>query len=116
MNQRHSMPDAVCRLTIAGTSRQNPCIPNCRGQRAHPAPGQEISQAQKEVFRATLQSRQSLEEPDAHPGWSGLDTLFSAGRTPGRTAILQPPKPSIEPSARILQRVTEHDIEPEAGG
>jgi hypothetical protein len=91
-------------------------VSNSEWEQTHPRLGQEISQAQQEVFRATLQSRQSLEAPDAHPGWSGLDTLFSAGRTPGRTAILQPPKPSIEPSARILQRVTEHDIEPEAGG
>jgi hypothetical protein len=89
---------------------------NSEWKQTHPAPGQEISQAQQEVFRATLQSRQSLEAPDADPGWSGLDTLFSARRTPGRAAILRPPKPSIEPSARILHRAAEHDIEPEAGG
>ena len=82
----------------------------------HPAPGQEISQAQQEVFRTTLRSRQCLEAPDADPGWSGLDTLFPARRTPGRAAILQPPKPSIEPSARIFHRAAERDIEPEAGG
>jgi len=34
----------------------------------------------------------------------------------GPDAILQPPKPEITPSARILQLAAEHDIEPEAGG
>jgi len=29
---------------------------------------------------------------------------------------LQPPKPQITPSAEILQRAAEHDIEHEAGG
>jgi hypothetical protein len=37
-------------------------------------------------------------------------------KTPGQHAILQPPKPEITPSARILQLAAEHDIEPEAGG
>ena len=32
----------------------------------------------------------------------------------GQDAILQPPKPQITPSARILQLAAEHDIEPEA--
>jgi len=50
------------------------------------------------------------------PGWRGLDTLFSAPSTLGQAAILQPPKPSIAPSARILERAAEHDVEPEAGG
>jgi hypothetical protein len=91
-------------------------VSNSEWEQTHPAPGQEISQAQQEVFRATLQSRQFLEAPGADPGWSSLDTVFSARRTPGRAAILQPPKPSVEPSTRILQHAAEHDIEPEAGG
>jgi hypothetical protein len=37
-------------------------------------------------------------------------------KKPGQEPILQPPKPEITPSARILQLATEHDIEPEAGG
>jgi hypothetical protein len=28
---------------------------------------------------------------------------------------LQPPKPQITPSAKVLQLAAEHDIEPEAG-
>ena len=85
-------------------------------EQAHPAPGQEISQVQQELFHATLQNRQALKTPTEDPGWSGLDTLFSASRTLGQAAILQPPKPSIVPSAKILQRAAEHEVEPEAGG
>jgi hypothetical protein len=36
--------------------------------------------------------------------------------TPGPNAILQPPKPEITTSTRILQFAAERDIEPEAGG
>jgi hypothetical protein len=61
-------------------------------------------------------NQQALKVPTEDPSWSGLDTLFSARRTPGPAAILQPPKPSIAPSTRILQRAAEHDVEPEAGG
>ena len=78
-------------------------------EQAHPAPGQEIGQAQQELFRVLLQNRQALKVSTADPGRSGLDTLFSARRTLGQAAILRPPKPSIVPSARILRRAAEHD-------
>ena len=93
-------------------------------EQAHPAPGQEISQMsawvrdlqdQWEVVRTTLQDRQASKAPSEDPGWGGLDAFSSAWRTLGQDAILQQPKPSIEPSARILQRTAEHDAEPEAG-
>jgi hypothetical protein len=85
-------------------------------KQVHPAPGQEISQVQQALFRAMLQDRQALKVPTEDPSRSGLDTLFSARRTLGQAAILQPPKPSIVPSIRVLQRAAEHDAEPEAGG
>jgi hypothetical protein len=85
-------------------------------EQAHPAPGQEISQIQQELFHATLQNRQALKAPTEDPSRSGLDTLFSARRMLGPVAILQPPKPSIVPSTRILQRAAEHDAELEAEG
>jgi hypothetical protein len=40
--------------------------------------------------------------------------VFPACRAPNRNAILQPPKPHITPSPRILQLAHEHDTEPEA--
>jgi hypothetical protein len=91
---------------------------------AHAAPSKEICemtawtsdlQAQPEELRA-LRSRQALNASTADPGWNGLDNLFSVSRTPRETAILQPPKPSIAPSTRILEHAAEHDVEPEAGG
>lgn len=84
-------------------------------EQAHPAPGQEMSRVQQELFRITLQNRQALKAPTEDPCWSDLDTIFSARRTLGQAAILQPPKPSIVPSTRI-SRAAEHDAEPEAGG
>jgi hypothetical protein len=70
----------------------------------------------QQLFRATLQNRQALKVPTEDPSRSGLDTLFSIRRTLGPAAILQPPKPSVVPSTRILQRAAEHDVEPEAEG
>jgi hypothetical protein len=52
-------------------------------------------------------------------GLAVQDEQFRAVRTMktrGQDVILQPPKPEITPSARILQAAAEHDIEPEAGG
>ena len=46
--------------------------------------------------------------------WGDLGDAFPGWRASGRDAILQPPKPEIIPSARILQLAAEHDIEPEA--
>ena len=41
----------------------------------------------------------------AFPSWSGGPT----------DAILQPPKPEIRPSARVLERVLDRDADMEAG-
>ena len=94
-------------------------------ERLHPAPDDKVAQigdwirdpqAQRQAFRATLKSRQTLKAPSDVPGsWRDLDSLFT-WRTLGQDAILQPPKPSITPSSRLLQRASEHDVEPEAGG
>jgi len=85
-------------------------------EQADSAPGQKISQVRQELFRATLQDRQALKAPTEDPSWSGLDTLFSTRRTREQSAILQPPKPTIAPSTKTLERAVEHDVEPEAGG
>ena len=65
---------------------------------------------QREQFRAEMDERPGLIVPGDH------GNAFRAMKTPGQDAILQPPKPEITPSARILQLAAEHDIEPEAGG
>jgi hypothetical protein len=66
---------------------------------------------QREEFRAEMDERPRLIVPGEDHG-----KAFRAMKTPGQDAILQPPKPEITSSARILQLATEHDIEPEAGG
>jgi hypothetical protein len=66
---------------------------------------------QHEQFRAQIDEHPPLIAPGEDHG-----TAFRARKTPGQDAILQPPKPEITPSARILQLAAEHDIEPEAGG
>jgi hypothetical protein len=49
-------------------------------------------------------------------GWIRLSRPagFPAWPAPARGAILQPPRPEIPPSPRILQRVTDHDADWEA--
>jgi hypothetical protein len=72
--------------------------------------------AQHQAFQERTGQRQRRMTPREDPGWAALgDTLPSwwARRPDG---ILRPPKPEITPSAKILQRAAEHDIEPEAGG
>jgi hypothetical protein len=65
---------------------------------------------QREEFRAEMDERPGLIVPGDH------GKAFRAMKTPSQDAILQPPKPEITPSAKILQLAAEHDIEPEAGG
>ena len=66
---------------------------------------------QREEFRAEMDERPRLIVPGEDHG-----KAFRAMTTPGQDAILQPPRPEITPSARILQLAAEYDIEPEAGG
>ena len=66
---------------------------------------------QSEEFCAEMDVRPRLIVPGEDHG-----KAFRAMKTPGQDAILQPPKPEITSSARILQLAAEHDIEPEAGG
>jgi len=51
--------------------------------------------------------------PAEDPDWEDLGEAFSAWRAPAGDAILQPPKPQITPSAKIIQLAAEHDTEPE---
>jgi len=54
--------------------------------------------------------------PRQDPGVAVLGETLPAWWAQHSDAILRPPKPGITPSAEILQRAAEHDIEPEAGG
>ena len=75
-------------------------------------PDQEISEmaawirglaAQRQAFREKIEERQGLNIPSEDPDWGDLGEAFPAWRSPGRDAVLQPPKPQIIPSAKILQ-------------
>ena len=70
--------------------------------------------AHRKAFREKMEERQGLKVPSEDPDWENLGDAFPAWRAPGRDAILQPPKPQITPSVKILQLAAERDTEPEA--
>ena len=70
--------------------------------------------AQRQAFREKIEERQGLMVPSEDPEWGDLGEAFPAWQASSRDAILQPPKPQITPSARILQLAQERDTEPEA--
>jgi hypothetical protein len=70
--------------------------------------------AERQTFREKLEELQGLRVPSEDPDWDDLGPAFPGWNPPGRDAILQPPKPQITPSARILQVAAERDTSPEA--
>jgi hypothetical protein len=70
--------------------------------------------AERQSFREKLDELQGLKVPSEDPDWDDLGEAFPSWNPPGRDAILQPPKPQITPSAKILQLAAERDTEPEA--
>ena len=70
--------------------------------------------AQRRAFAASLASRQNLTIPSEDPDYGDLGQAFPPWPAPARDAILQPPKPEIPPSARILERALDHDRDMEA--
>jgi hypothetical protein len=70
--------------------------------------------AQQQAFREKIEERQGLMVPREDPDWDDIGEAFPAWQAPSRDAILQPPKPQITPSTRILQLIRERDTEPEA--
>ena len=60
--------------------------------------------AQHRAFAGKLAERQSLMIPAEDPDYEDLGPAFPAWAGPDRDAILQPPKPQIQPSPRILER------------
>ncbi|HEU5392798.1 MAG TPA: MobF family relaxase [Streptosporangiaceae bacterium] len=66
---------------------------------------------QREAFRAEIDKRLGLMAPGQDPVRGDLGETLSVWRASGRDAILQPPKPEIIPSARILQLAAEPDYE-----
>jgi len=52
--------------------------------------------------------------PAEDPDYEDLGPAFPALTSPDRDAILQPPKPQIQPSPSILERATVRDLDMEA--
>jgi hypothetical protein len=80
------------------------------------APDEKISQmsawvsnlaAQRPAFHDKLQERQALKVPSQDPDWEDLGPAFPAWNPPAKDAILQPPKPDITPSEKILELARE---------
>jgi hypothetical protein len=70
--------------------------------------------AERRAFAVTLAERQSLMIPAEDPDYGDLGQAFPAWAGFSQDAILQPPKPQIPPSTRILQRVADRDADREA--
>ena len=90
-------------------------------EQPHPAPDGKLTETppgirdlaiQHQVFRAEIDERPRLMAPGEDPAWGDPGKAFPGWQASGRDAILQPPKPEIIPSARILQLAAEHDTEP----
>jgi hypothetical protein len=70
--------------------------------------------AQRQAFREKIEQRQGLMIPSEDPDREHLGPAFPPQAAPDREAILQPPKPEIQPAAKILQAARECDAAPEA--
>ena len=66
------------------------------------------------TFAHMLAERQSLTVPSEDPDHGDLGQAFPPWPRPTRDAIVQPPKPEIRPSPRVLQRAADRDADPEA--
>ncbi len=94
-----------------GTQREHP----------HPAPGRQPTQTapwirdlvlRHQVSRAGIDESALLTAPDGGPTRGDLGKVFPGLHASGNIPILQPPRPEIIPSERILQLAAEHDTEP----
>ena len=87
-----------------------------------PGPDEKLTERVTRIRDLAAQRQASHAEMDEHPGrivpgedpaWGELGDAFPGSRASGPNAILQPPRPEIIPSARLLQLAAEHDTEPD---
>ena len=81
-----------------------------------PEPAQWIKDltAQRRAFADRLANHQSLMVPAADPDYGDLGQAFPPWPAPARQPILQPPRPEIQPSEQILERVADRETDWEA--
>jgi AAA domain len=93
-------------------SAEPPPVEEAEREQLHLAPADKIGQmaqwvtdlaAQRHAFKETLAERHALRMPNEDPDWEDLGLAFPAWIAPEQDAILQPPKPEITPSAKILE-------------
>jgi AAA domain/TrwC relaxase len=70
--------------------------------------------AQRQAFRQKIEERQALKVPSEDPDFEDLGHAFPAWNAPGKDAILQPPKPDIQPLAKILELAQQPEADREA--
>jgi hypothetical protein len=70
--------------------------------------------AHHRAFAARLADRQSLTIPSEDPCYGDLGQAFPPWPAPAARAILQPPKPEIQPSEWILERAADRSADWEA--
>ena len=87
-----------------------------------PGPDEKLTERVTRIRDLAAQRQASHAEMDEHPGrlvpgedlaWGEFGDAFPDSRASGPDAILQPPRPEIIPSARLLQLAAEHDTEPD---
>ena len=66
------------------------------------------------TFADRLADRESLTIPSEDPDYGDLGQAFPPWPGSGKDQILRPPKPEIRPSAQVLQRAAERDVDWEA--
>jgi hypothetical protein len=70
--------------------------------------------AQRQAFREKIEERQALKVPAEDPDFEDLGYAFPTWNPPSKDAILQPPKPEIQPAAKILELAREPEADREA--
>jgi hypothetical protein len=70
--------------------------------------------AARREFARNLAERQSLTIPAEDPAYEDLGPAFPAWTSLAKDAILQPPKPEIQPSEQLLERVISENPDMEA--
>jgi hypothetical protein len=88
-------------------------------------PAQDLGEASRVIddlaarhreFTGRLAERQSVMIPSEDPEFESFAPAFPAWEAHARDAVLQPPRPQIEPSGRILELVADRDAGIEAAG
>jgi len=125
-HQRHLAVAADAELRRRHPARNHPPLRSAEPLPPTPAqrdeltltPGQPIPEtsqwikdlaAQRHAFAEQLADRQSLTIPSEDPDYGNLGQAFHPWPAPARGAILQPPKPEIQPSEQIMERALDRD-------